>query len=99
MNQQHDNNMRGALWDNTSRKRPGKRDPDISGKVNINGVDYTLSGWLNERQGDNQPLYDLSAREMNQNQGNRVPPHQRNQSAPTPGPDPVNQINDDIPFG
>ena len=99
MSEQYDNSMRGALWDNTHRKRPDKRDPDISGKANINGVEMVVSGWLVQRKGDNQPLYDLSFREANQNPETRVPPHQQNQSAPMPGPDPVRQINDDIPFG
>lgn len=57
---QYDNTNRGALWDNTAQKRPEKKDPDLSGKLNVNGQDFVISGWVNEKPGDKQPKYDIS---------------------------------------
>ena len=57
---QRDNTSRGALWDNAAQKRPEKKDPDLSGKLNVNGQEFTISCWVNERVGDKQPKYDIS---------------------------------------
>lgn len=43
----HDDTGRGVLFKNNNQ-REGKRDPDYSGHINIAGVDYWLSGWVNE---------------------------------------------------
>lgn len=42
---EYDNTNKGALFGNT-RKREGKKDPDLQGKININGTEYWLSGWF-----------------------------------------------------
>lgn len=41
----YDNTNKGALFGNT-RKREGKKDPDLQGKININGTEHWLSGWF-----------------------------------------------------
>lgn len=41
--QQYSNENRGALFVN-DRKQTEKH-PDMQGKINVNGVDYYLSGW------------------------------------------------------
>lgn len=46
--QQYDQNNRGALFVN-DRKQSDKH-PDMNGKININGVDYWLSGWWKQTQ-------------------------------------------------
>jgi hypothetical protein len=43
--QQHDNEGRGVLFRNKNQ-REGRRDPDYTGTINHNGVEYWLSGWL-----------------------------------------------------
>lgn len=40
---QYDNTSRGALFVN-DRKQSDKH-PDMQGKINVDGVDYYLSGW------------------------------------------------------
>lgn len=48
MSQQYDNTGKGALFVN-DRKQSDKH-PDMNGKININGVDYWLSGWWKQTQ-------------------------------------------------
>lgn len=48
---EYDNTNRGALFPN-DRKTPGSRQPDYKGSINIEGVEYWLSGWVRDtRQG------------------------------------------------
>lgn len=42
---ERDNTNRGALFGNT-HKREGKKDPDLQGKIDINGTEFWLSGWF-----------------------------------------------------
>ena len=42
---EYDNTNKGALFGN-ERKREGKKDPDLQGKINIAGVDHWLSAWF-----------------------------------------------------
>lgn len=42
---EYDNTNKGALFGNT-RKREGKKDPDLQGKINIGGHEYWLSAWF-----------------------------------------------------
>jgi hypothetical protein len=46
----YDNTNRGAIFVN-EKQRPGKDDPDRSGSINIEGVDYWINGWLKEKDG------------------------------------------------
>lgn len=46
--QQYDQTNRGALFVN-DRKQSDKH-PDMNGKININGVDYWISGWWKQTQ-------------------------------------------------
>lgn len=43
----YDNTNTGALFSN---KKTKDTQPDYKGKVNINGVDYDLAGWLKESE-------------------------------------------------
>jgi hypothetical protein len=45
MSKQYDDTNKGALFGNT-RKREGKKDPDLQGKLNINGTEHWLSAWF-----------------------------------------------------
>lgn len=44
---QYDNTNRGALFIN-DRKTPGSRQPDYKGSINIEGVEYWVSGWVKD---------------------------------------------------
>lgn len=45
MTKEYDNTNKGALFGN-NRKREGKKDPDLQGKLNINGQERWISGWF-----------------------------------------------------
>jgi hypothetical protein len=47
----YDNKNRGAIFQN-KKKREGKDDPDRSGSINVEGVDYWINGWLKEKDGE-----------------------------------------------
>lgn len=59
---QFDNTNRGTLGKNKnkdSRNPDHDKKPDYSGKINIEGRDYWLSGWLRESQ-DGEKFFSLS---------------------------------------
>lgn len=43
----YDNTNRGVLFNNSDRKRDGKRDPDYTGKLDVGGTEYFLDAWIN----------------------------------------------------
>lgn len=45
MAKDYDNTNKGALFGNT-RMRQGKKDPDLQGKLNIEGTDRWISAWF-----------------------------------------------------
>ena len=53
MAQEYDNTNKGALFGNTI-KREGKKDPDLQGKLNIDGTEHWLSGWFFTYEKDGQ---------------------------------------------
>ena len=53
MGKEYDNTNKGALFGNT-RKREGKKDPDLQGKLNIDGTERWISGWFFVYEKDGQ---------------------------------------------
>ena len=43
MDKEFDNTNRGAIWRND--KKTTEKHPDVTGSINVEGVDYWLSGW------------------------------------------------------
>jgi hypothetical protein len=68
---EYDNNNRGVLFAND--KGDNKNRPDWKGRIDVNGQEYWLSGWIKDRNGTNEKYISLSL-------GDRVepkePPHQ-----------------------
>jgi len=93
MNEPYDNTNRGELFRND--KEGNERRPDYRGKLNINGVDYRLSGWVRTPKNGGKKYLSLKAEPVEQ-----APPR------PAPGPpypsqvkpEPVTDDVDDIPF-
>ena len=81
-----DNTNSGILSRNDRKEQPTH--PDFKGSINIEGVDYWLSGWIKERKDGSGKFFSLSAK--------------RKDAPPTPvikTPPVVNQFDDqDIPF-
>ena len=85
---EYDNTDKGALFGNT-RKREGKKDPDLQGKLNIGGEERWLSAWFftYDKDGEKRKGINLAL-------GDVVEPRQETKK-PTGKFD---DMEDDIPF-
>ena len=59
MTQQFDNTNRGSLFKN--EKKTEEKHPDMNGSINIEGVEYWISGWTKVSKGG-QKFISLSVR-------------------------------------
>lgn len=88
---QYDNTNRGAMWRNQNKQ--SDTHPDLSGSINIEGVEYWISGWTKkENSSPNAPVVSISIRPKEQG----VQPRNNTQAAA-----PANNTVDfesDIPF-
>lgn len=88
---QYDNTNKASLWKN-DRKTEDKH-PDYKGSVNVEGVEYWMSGWINtagpnsKRAGEKYISLRLEMKEGQQ----AKPAPQPQQAQPDP-------LDDDIPF-
>lgn len=64
MSQQFDNTNRGAMFVNDKGDNPNR--PDRKGSLNVEGVEYWVSGWIKTSK-DGNPFMSLSV-ERKQNQ-------------------------------
>lgn len=66
----YDNTNKGAMWRNMDKQ--SDTHPDFKGSINIDGVEYWLSGW-SKKQGDNPNApsvkFSYQAKEQVHNQG------------------------------
>lgn len=89
---QYDNTNSGLLAKNKRKEKDTQ--PDYSGSINIEGVEYWLSGWLKTGKESSklagEKFFSLSVR----------PKDQQRAAAPAPAPAsvPADDFNDDIPF-
>lgn len=87
---QYDNTNSGLLAKNKRKEKDTH--PDYSGQINVEGVEYWLSGWLKTGKETSklagEKFFSLSLRRKDEQ---RAP-------APTPTPPPRDEFNDDIPF-
>lgn len=54
MSQQYDNTNRGVLFDNERREKDSH--PDMTGTLNVNGVEHWFSGWWKTGKNDSKFL-------------------------------------------
>lgn len=85
--QQYDNTNRGSLFKND--KKTEEKHPDLNGSINIDGVDYWISGWSKVSKGG-QKFISLSVRQK-QEQTRQI-------SKPTTKAKAEDFGNDDIPW-
>lgn len=87
---QYDNTNSGLLAKNKRKEKDTH--PDYSGSINIEGVEYWLSGWLKTGKESSklagEKFFSLSVR----------PKDQQRAAAPAPASVPADDFNDDIPF-
>lgn len=62
---EYDNTNSGALFVNTRKERENQ--PDRNGSINVDGVDYWISGWLKkDRNGKNYLSLSVTKKESQQ---------------------------------
>jgi hypothetical protein len=84
---QYDNTNSGAIFVNDKGDNPKR--PDRKGSINVEGVDYWISGWIREKEG--KPYMSLKVeRKENQGQAQSAKPQAATQSQP--------EEDDSIPF-
>ena len=79
----YDNTNSGALFKN-ERKETDKH-PDYKGSINVDGVEYWISAWLNESNAGKKYM----GLKVNRKEAT---------SAPAPAPEASDAFGDDIPF-
>jgi len=84
MDKQYDNTNTGILSRNT--RRESDRHPEMTGTLNVDGVEYWLSGWSKERKDGSGRFLSLSVR------------RKEDKPAPAASANPVANMDDDIPF-
>lgn len=84
MTQQFDPTNRGALFVN-DKKAPGSNQPDRTGSINIEGVEYFIDGWLKKSAAGN-PFMSISVKRKDK------------QAAPKQAAKQVAEDTDDCPF-
>lgn len=104
----YDNTNKGAIWGNKDKQ--SDTHPDFKGSINIEGVEYWLSGWKRDPNGNpNAPSvkFAVTRKEEVHNQGfqqaqqaaQQAPPQQQApQQEPQQQQAPRTDFDDDIPF-
>lgn len=63
----YDNTNRGILSKNDRREKDTH--PEYNGTINVDGVEYWLSGWLKERKDGSGKFFSLSVKRKEQTKG------------------------------
>lgn len=83
----YDNTNRGAIWPN-DRMRSDKKDPEFTGSLNVEGVEYWVSAW--KRKPDAKQGAPSLSFSINKKEANRAPNPQASRQEP--------DFDDSIPF-
>ena len=99
----YDNTNKAAIWGNKDKQTDTQ--PDFNGSINIEGVEYWLSGWKRDPNGNPQApsvKFSVKRKDEVQAQGMQNAQQAMQQQAPQqqaqqqqPAPD---NFDDDIPF-
>ena len=84
----YDNTNRGAIWPN-DRMREGKKDPEFTGSLDVDGVDYWVSAW--RRKPDAKPGSPSLSFSVNRKDENKA-------TRPVVEGNDVDEFEDPIPF-
>lgn len=83
----YDNTNRGIIAKN-DRKTTDKH-PDISGSLNVEGVEYFIDGWHKKRNDGSGTFYSLSVKRKDQ---------QRGTGSDRQAPQPKRELDDEVPW-
>lgn len=98
MTKEYDNTNRGILFVNDRKEKDTH--PDLKGSININGVEYWLSGWNKETQKGSAISLSVKLKEQADKPATTSKPA-RTGTTPAKRPEPQasgEDLNDDIPF-
>lgn len=105
---QYDNTNRGVLFDN--ERKQSDTHPDMTGTLNINGVDHWFSGWWKQtRDGSEFLSLSIGKPKEAQQESRQAPPAARGGNRPSQrtapaqkpakaAPSGFDDMDDDIPF-
>lgn len=88
-----DNTNRGILSRNDRKEKDTH--PDHRGSVNVEGVEYWLDAWVNERKDGTGKFFSLSVKRKDKQAPSSAPAPTPKPSKPSSGFD---EMDDDIPF-
>lgn len=86
-----DNTNRGVLFVN-NKKAEGSKQPDRTGSLNVDGVDYFLDGWL-KKSASGQPFMSVSVKRKDKQ--SEAP---RQAAKPAPAKDGFEDFDESVPF-
>lgn len=84
----YDNTNRGMLSANTRREKDTQ--PEYTGSLNVEGVEYWLNGWIKERKDGSGKFFSISIKKK-EDSGKRY-------SAPASNRPLAAELNDEVPF-
>ena len=87
---QYDNTNSGAIFKN--RQKAHENQPEYKGSVNVEGTEYWVSVWINEKKSDGEKYMSLKLTAKDEVFGGSAQPQAQNQKAPQMG------IDEQIPF-
>jgi len=93
-----DNTNRGTLGKNKNPK--SDKSPEYNGRINVNGVDYYLNGWVKENKNTGEKFFALSVKPIQETAAQGVQQARNQIVAKTQdgSVDIVADFDDDIPF-
>ena len=89
----YDNTNTGLLSRNDRKEKDTH--PDYKGQINVDGVEYWLSGWVKERKDGTGKFFSLSVSPKNAAAAAPAPKQPARQAAPSSGFD---DMDSDLPF-
>lgn len=87
---EYDNTNRGALFKNKRKTKPNH--PDLTGRINIKGVDHWFSGWTKTSQAGDKYISINIGEPCDQQQSQSKP------ASTDPVQNGFDQFDDDVPF-
>lgn len=96
MSKQYDNTNRGILSRNDRKEKDTH--PTHKGSINVEGVEYWLDAWTQERKDGSGKFFSLSVKRKDGQSAPPARPQQQKPAAPPSSGSGFDDMDDDIPF-